>query len=109
VPPEIIVAGPKEICSETFIEIGPFDTEKECKTCLTYIKTKFFRFLLFCNRHSLNISQSSFELIPLQDFTSSSDIDWSKSVPEIDKQLYDKYDLSTDEIAFIEKMIKPME
>lgn len=109
VPPEIIVAGHKEICSETFIEIGPFDTEKECKTCLTYIKTKFFRFLLFCNRHSLNISQSSFDLIPLQDFTSKSDIDWSKSIPEIDQQLYRKYNLSQDEISFIEKMIKPME
>ena len=47
--------------------------------------------------------------VPLQDFTEHSDIDWSKSIAEIDQQLYRKYNLSDDEIAFIEKMIKPME
>ena len=49
------------------------------------------------------------EFVPLQDFISSSDIDWSQSISDIDCQLYSKYGLSTDEIAFIEKMIKPME
>lgn len=109
VPPEIIVAQPNEICSETFIEIGPFDNEQTCRNCLKYIKTKFFRFLLLCNRHSLNISQSSFDLIPNQDFTDQSDIDWSQSITDIDRQLYKKYNLASDEIAFIEKMIRPME
>ena len=109
VPPEIIVAQPNEICSETFIEIGTFDNEHTCRNCLKYIKTKFFRFLLLCNRHSLNISQSSFDLIPNQDFTSQSDIDWSQNIANIDRQLYTKYHLSPDEIAFIEKTIRPME
>ncbi len=109
VPPEIIVAQPNEICSETFIEIGPFDNEQTCRNCLKYIKTKFFRFLLLCNRHSLNISQSSFDLIPNQDFTDQSDFDWSQSIADIDRQLYKKYNLASDEIAFIEKMIRPME
>jgi hypothetical protein len=49
------------------------------------------------------------QFVPLQDFTSHSDIDWSKSIPDIDQQLYRKYNLSPDETAFIEKMIKPME
>ena len=82
VPPEIILAKPKEICTETFLNIGSFDTEEEAKNCLSYIKTKFFRALLFFNRHSLNISQSSFKLIPLQEFSES----WT------DEKLYKKYD-----------------
>ena len=47
-------------------------------------------------------------IIPLQDFTSKSDIDWSQSVTDIDRQLYAKYGLTEDEISFIESMIKPM-
>ena len=58
---------------------------------------------------SPDVSSKTFELVPLQDFTSTSDIDWSQSVSDIDRQLYAKYGLSDDEIAFIEKMIKPME
>ena len=57
---------------------------------------------------SINLSREKFQYVPLQDFTSNSDIDWSVSIPEIDAQLYEKYGLSDDEIAFIEKMIKPM-
>ena len=49
------------------------------------------------------------KFVPLQDFTSTSDIDWSQSISDIDRQLYAKYGLSDEEIAFIEKMIKPME
>ena len=67
--------------------------------CLSYIKTKFFRALLFFNRHSLNISRESFELIPLQDF----------SHPWTDEMLYKKYALTDEEITFIESMIRPME
>jgi site-specific DNA-methyltransferase (adenine-specific) len=99
VPPEIIIAGPNEICTETFLKIGDFNTEEEAKNCLSYIKTKFFRALLFFNRHSLNLSQSSFNLIPIQDF----------SKPWTDEELYKKYDLTKEEIDFIESMIKPMD
>ena len=99
VPPKIIIAGPNEICTETFLKIGDFNTEEEARNCLSYIKTKFFRALLFFNRHSLNLSQSSFNLIPLQDF----------SKPWTDEELYKKYDLTKEEIAFIESMIKPMD
>ena len=54
------------------------------------------------------MTRDTYKFVPLQDFTSNSDIDWSVSIPEIDEQLYEKYGLSEDEIAFIEKMIKPM-
>ena len=53
-------------------------------------------------------SKDTWRFVPLQDFTTQSGIDWSKSVAEIDQQLYRKYNLSQDEIDFIEKMIKPM-
>ena len=109
VPPEIIIGTPKTICTETFLLIGGFDTESEALNCLSYIKTKFFRALLFYNRHSLNISRESFELIPIQDFTSNSDIDWMLPIEKIDAQLYKKYSLEENEITFIETMIKPME
>lgn len=108
-PPDIIIAKPNEACTETFLQIGPFDTEKESENCLNFIKSKFYRALLFFNRSSLNISTETFNLIPLQDFTDKSDIDWSKSVAEIDKQLYKKYNLTQEEIDFIEKTVKPME
>ena len=89
--------------------IGGFNKKVVAKNCLSYIKTQFFRALLFYNRHSLNISRESFELIPLQDFTSGSDIDWKQSIENIDQQLYKKYGLDEKEIAFIESMIRPME
>ena len=57
----------------------------------------------------MHLTSNVFQFVPLQDFTSKSDIDWSKSVAEIDGQLYKKYKLTNDEIAFVEGMIKPME
>lgn len=74
-----------------------------------YIRTQFVRFLLASILITQNIVRDKFAFVPLQDFTSSSDINWSASVADIDQQLYRKYGLSADEIAFIEKMIKPME
>ena len=99
VPPEIIIGEPSDLCTETFLQIGEFDDYNYAKNCLSYIKCKFFRALLFYNRHSLNISRESFNLIPLQDF----------SKPWTDEELYAKYNLTQDEINFIESMIKPME
>lgn len=57
---------------------------------------------------SINLSSEKFQFVPLQDFTSASDIDWNKTVAEIDMQLYVKYGLTEDEVTFIESMIKPM-
>ena len=52
--------------------------------------------------------KNTWRFVPLQDFTSGSDIDWSQSVAEIDRQLYKKYALTPDEIAFIEEKVRPM-
>ena len=107
-PPETIMGEQNSVCTETFLLIGPFDTEIEQKNCYKYICTNFFKTLLFFGRGTMQVSQDVFRFIPLQDFTKHSGIDWSKSIPEIDRQLYAKYHLSEEEIAFIEKMIKPI-
>ncbi|HDQ16343.1 MAG TPA: type II restriction endonuclease [Bacteroidetes bacterium] len=60
-------------------------------------------------RKTKNMTRDTYQFVPLQDFTENSDIDWSKSISEIDKQLYAKYRLTAEEIGFIESMIKPME
>lgn len=109
VPPEIIKASPNEVCTETFLNVGNFDSGDERDSCLKYMKTRFFRTLLFFAKGTIHVSKAVFNLIPLQDFTEKSDIDWSKSIPEIDKQLYKKYNLTQEEIDFIEKTVKPME
>ena len=95
--------------TQSFISIGCYDTAKEAEAVLKYIKTRFTRTLLGILKVTQHNHKDTWRYIPLQDFTSTSDIDWSKSIAEIDQQLYHKYDLSAKEIAFIEKMIKPME
>lgn len=96
--------------TETFISIGSFDNKSEADNLLKYIKTKFARAML----GTLKITQSNkskdvWRNIPSQDFTANSDIDWSKSIPEIDQQLYRKYGLTDEEIDFIETHVKPMD
>ena len=108
VPPEIILGLPNEVCTETFLMIGSFVNKTEAENCLLYTKTRFYRALLFFNRIQKNLSQSTFALIPLQKFNENSDIDWSKTIPEIDLQLCEKYGLTIEENSFIESTIKPM-
>ena len=95
--------------TQSFISIGSFDDANEAGACLKYIKSKFARVMLGILKATQDNSKEVWRLVPLQDFTSSSDIDWSKSVAEIDQQLYAKYGLDESEIAFIESKIKPME
>ena len=103
------VGKPKEICTDTYLQIGPFKDKKETENVCSYMKTKFFRFLLCIKKGSPVASKITYKFVPLQVFTSNTDIDWSLPIPEIDRQLYKKYKLSKDEIDFIGKMIKPME
>ncbi len=81
-----------------------------CQTVenLKYIQSKFLRFLVSIKKNTQHSFAQVYQLVPLQDFTDKSDIDWSQSVADIDRQLYRKYNLTDDEIAFIESMIKPM-
>ena len=66
------------------------------------------RFMHSLAKASQDATAKTYKFVPLQDFTTNSDIDWTKSIPEIDQQLYKKYQLSAEEVAFIESMIKPM-
>lgn len=103
---------PGSICSQTYICIGYKPdkqlSEVECHTVIKYLRTKFLRYLVSIKKNTQHGFAQVYQLVPMQDFTSKSDIDWSKSIPEIDQQLYTKYGLSEDEISFIESMIKPM-
>lgn len=94
--------------TETFLSVGKFETQEEAENCMKYIKTKFARAMLGTLKITQHNIQETWLNVPLQDFTANSDIDWSKSVSEIDRQLYKKYELSLEEIAFIESKVKEM-
>ena len=102
------VLEPGTICTESYLLLDVFEYQNEAENLKKYMRTQFVRFLLGSILLTQNIVRDKFRFVPLQDFTENSDIDWSKSVEEIDAQLYKKYGLSEDEIAFIESMIKPM-
>lgn len=102
------VIAPNEVCTESYIAIGKFDTSIEANNAYKYLCTKFSRFLLLQALPTLDIRKERFIFVPMQEFSASSDIDWNKSIEGIDAQLYAKYNLSNEEIAFIESMIKPM-
>ena len=94
--------------TDTFLSIGKFASAEEASACLKYVKSKFARCLLGTLKATQHNPKDAWTNVPMQDFTSNSDIDWSKSIPGIDMQLYAKYELSDEEISFIESMIKPM-
>lgn len=93
------VLAPNEVCTETYLILGVFDDTVEALNMCTYVKTKLFRFLMLQALTSIHITRDSFQFVPIQDFSKS----WT------DEELYKKYKLTKEEIAFIESMIKPME
>ena len=103
-----ICAPRNSVCSQSFLFV-PFNDNTEAENFLKYVKSKFFRILVSAVKISQSAPKRVYKFVPLQDFTENSDIDWSKSVEEIDQQLYKKYNLTDEEITFIESMIKPME
>jgi hypothetical protein len=103
------VARPGAGFTQTFMSIGKFDSEAEAEACATYVKTKFARAMLGILKTTQHNSAIKWTHVPLQEFTSGSDIDWSKPVSQIDQQLYAKYGLDPEEIAFIEAKVKSME
>ena len=94
-----IVSEPNSVCTETYLVIKDVDSRTEAENLVSYIKTRFFRFMMSLVKNTQNISKASYTFVPLQDF----------SHPWTDEMLYRKYKLSSDEIAFIESMIRPME
>lgn len=86
-------------CTETYLVIGPFKSQEETENVISYIKTKFFRFMVMLKKNTQNGTRNVYEFVPMQDF----------SEPWTDGKLYKKYGLTDDEIAFIDSMIRPME
>lgn len=94
-----IIGEPGTICTETYVVVGPFDTENEAKNVCSYIQTKFFHFMMGLAKITQDATSKVYQFVPMQDF----------SKPWTDEELYKKYNLSQEEIDFIESMIKPME
>ena len=94
--------------TETFMSVGKFAAQDEAEAALKYIKTKFARVLLGILKVTQDNPPTVWKYVPLQDFTANSDIDWTATIAEIDRQLYAKYGLSDEEIAFIERRVKEM-
>ncbi|MDR0993789.1 MAG: Eco57I restriction-modification methylase domain-containing protein [Verrucomicrobiota bacterium] len=104
-----LVGEPLVGFTDSFISIGEFDTELEAQNCLKYVKSKFARTMLGVLKITQDNLREKWKYVPLQDFTPQSDIDWTQSIPNIDRQLYKKYGLDEKEIAFIEEKVKAME
>jgi site-specific DNA-methyltransferase (adenine-specific) len=90
---------PKTVCTETYLVIGPFDREIEARNICSYISTKLFRFLVLLNKPTQHATSKVYVHVPLLEFDKS----WS------DEELYQKYNLTTSEIDFVEKMVRTME
>ena len=91
--------SPQTCCTETYLVIGPFASQNKCESCMSYMRTKFFRFLVLLKKNTQHATSKVYQFVPLQDF----------SHPWTDEMLYKKYGLTEEEIAFIESMIRPME
>ena len=93
------VIPPGSVVTETYILLGSYDSEQEARNCYSYIVTRFFRFLIAVRSSAQDLARSAYSFVPLQDF----------STPWTDEMLYKKYDLTNDEVAYIEQQIRPMD
>src|SRR3989338_2482744 len=89
---------PGTCCTETYLVIGPYESKKIAENVISYIKTRFFRFLVMLRKNTQHATKKVYEFVPIQDF----------SEPWTDEKLYKKYKLTKEEIEFIESMIRPM-
>lgn len=103
------VIGKNTACTHSYLIINPCESKETCDNILKYLNTKFVRYLLLQAMSSIHITASTFVFVPEQKFESNSDIDWNKNIHNIDKQLYQKYNLSESEIDYIENKIKELE
>lgn len=102
--PYLVTAKPflgekASVCSETYLVVGPFNSEAEAKNAMMYLTTRFARFLVLLKKNTQNAAKGVYSFVPMQDFSES----WT------DEKLYKKYKLTKDEIDFIESMVRPME
>ena len=92
-----IYAGLNTACTETYLVVGPFDSKQVCENVMSYINTRFFHFMLTLKKNTQHATKQTYEFVPMQDFSQS----WT------DKKLYEKYQLTADEVAYIEAMVRP--
>ena len=106
-----IISEPNSACTETYLVIGGnLELTRDTANNLSkYLKTKFVRLLIMLAKANQNGTRKTYRFVPLQNFSKNPDIDWSQSIAEIDQQLYRKYELSEEEIMFIEENVKEME
>lgn len=104
-----LLGAPLLGATETFISIGACTTKKEAENLLSYVKSKFARVMLGILKVTQDNTKDKWLKVPMQDFTANSDIDWTRSIPEIDRQLYKKYGLDETEINFIEQNVREMD
>lgn len=104
-----LVGEPLVGYTQSFISFGKFRTRAEAECCMKYIKSKFTRALLGTLKITQDNNRETWSNVPIQDFTLGSDIDWSQSIKNIDQQLYKKYNLSQEEIDFIESKVRAMD
>jgi len=104
------IGEPNSICTEAYIAVGAgkINDKSSAMNVSKYLTTKFVRFLHRQTKASQDASSKTYKFIPIENFTNESDIDWSKSINEIDEQLFDKYGLSIDEKEHIKSSIKDM-
>ena len=93
------IAAPNEVCTETYLVAYISDNRQECENVVSYMITKFFRFLVLQKKNTQNAARNVYSFAPIQDFSQF----WT------DAKLYEKYGLNEEEIKYIESMIKPME
>ncbi len=108
IPSSMRVKEPNEVCTHSYFLIGSYKDKATAENLLKYMKTQFVRFLILMSMSGFGLSKLVLNFVPMQDCTSSSDIDWSKSISEVNQQLYKKYGLSQEEVDFIEKNVKEM-
>jgi superfamily II DNA or RNA helicase len=104
-----IYSEPNSCCTETYVVVGPFESQEIALNVINYMKTRLFRFLVMLRKHTQHAARSVYTFVPMQDFSTKSDINWSRAISEIDQQLYNKYEINDEEVAFIESMIRAME
>ena len=109
IPSSMKVIGPDEVCTHSYFLIGSVSSKAVADNIYKYMKTQMVRLLMLMAMSGYGLSKNVLVFVPLQDFTSASDIDWSQSIHNIDQQLYKKYNLSPEEIDFIETNVKEME
>lgn len=93
-----ILSAPGSCCTETYIVIGPFDDENTTKNVISYIQTKFFRFLVILIKNTQDVPRKVYNFVPMQDFN----VNWT------DEKLFDKYEITKDEQLFIDSLVRPM-